>query len=160
MIFIRMKSQLNEIKKLQKLAGIKLNENKENFLSYDDVIKKQQIDNQYSDVIFSNETAKFIEETISIQELRKLNGFSENNGEIELSVSDFKDTDMDEDYYVSKKLMNKIVDGVKLSPIVVDEKYKILDGSHRLAAYSELYYNYSYDYPFDGKLKIYKRISN
>jgi hypothetical protein len=129
-------------------------------LNYNDVIKKQQIDNPYSDTIFSNETSKFVEETISIEKLRQLNGFSEDDGEIEQSVSYFNDTGMDEDYYVSKKLMTKIVDDVKLSPIVVDETYKILDGSHRLAAYSELYYNYSYDYPFDGKLKIYKRISN
>jgi hypothetical protein len=137
-----------------------INESNEKFLTYDDVVKKQRVDNQYSDAIFSKKTAKFVEETISIQELRKLNGFSEKNGEIEQSISYFKDTEMDEDYYVSKKLMDKIVDGVKLSPIVVDENYKLLDGSHRLAAYSELYYNYSYDYPFDGKLKIYRRVSN
>ena len=129
-------------------------------LGYDDVIKKQQIDNPYSDVIFSNENAKFVEETISIEKLRQLNGFSEDYDEIEQSVSYFNVNGMDEDYYVSKKLMNKIVDGVKLSPIVVDENYKVLDGSHRLSAYSELYYYYSYDYPFDGILKIYKRISN
>ena len=129
-------------------------------LGSDYVIKKQQIDNPYSDIIFSNENAKFVEETISIEKLRQLNGFSEDNDEIEQSVSYFNDNGMDEDYYVSKKLMNKIVDGVKLSPIVVDENYKVLDGSHRLSAYSELYYHYSYDYPFDGKLKIYKRISN
>ena len=41
-----------------------------------------------------------------------------------------------------------------------DENYKILDGSHRLAAYSELYFYYGYDFPFDGDLKIYKRIKN
>jgi hypothetical protein len=129
-------------------------------LSYDSVLKKQQIDKPYSDILFSKETAKFVEETINIQKLRELNGFSEDNDEIEQSVSYFNDIGMDEDYYVSRKLMTKIVNGVKLNPIVVDENYKILDGSHRLAAYSELYYNFYQDFPFDGNLKIYKRISN
>jgi len=147
---------LSSIKLIYKGSGVDLLEQ----LNYNDIIKKQQIDNPYSDTIFSNETSKFVEEIISIEKLRQLNGFSEDDGEIEQSVSYFNDTGMDEDYYVSKKLMNKILDGVQLSPIVVDENYKILDGSHRLASYSELYYNYSYDYPFDGKLKIYKRISN
>jgi hypothetical protein len=41
---------------------------------------------------------------------------------------------------------------------VVDENYKLLDGFHRLAAYSELYFYHGYDFDFDGKLKIYKRI--
>ena len=67
---------------------------------------------------------------------------------------------MDEDYEIGRKLMNKIVNGTELNPIVVDEEYKLLDGRHRLSAYSELYYYFGYDYPFDGKLKIYKRISN
>ena len=135
-----------------------LNEN--NHLTYKDVFKKQQIDNPYSDVLFSTENSKFVEEIIDIKKLRELNGFSDDEDEIEQTVSYFGDLGMDEDYTVSKKLMNKIVNGIKLSPIVVDEKYKVLDGSHRLAAYSELYYYHSYDFDFDGKLKIYKRISN
>jgi DNA-directed RNA polymerase beta' subunit len=135
-----------------------LNEN--NHLTYKDVFKKQQIDNPYSDVLFSTENSKFVEEIIDIKKLRELNGFSDDEDEIEQTVSYFDDLGMDEDYTVSKKLMNKIVNGIKLSPIVVDEKYKVLDGSHRLAAYSELYYYHSYDFDFDGKLKIYKRISN
>jgi hypothetical protein len=129
-------------------------------LGYNDVIKKQQIDNPYSDVLFSNKNSKFIEETIDIKELRELNGFSDDEDEIEQTISYFNDLGMDEDYAVGRKLMNKIVDGVQLSPIVVDEEYKVLDGSHRLSAYSELYYYFGYDYPFDGKLKIYKRIYN
>lgn len=135
-----------------------LNEN--NQLTYNDVFKKQQIDNPYLDMLFSTENSKFVEEIIDIRELRELNRFSDDEDEIEQTVSYFNDLDMDEDYSVSRKLMNKIINGVKLSPIVVDEKYKILDGFHRLAAYSELYYYHSYDFDFDGKLKIYKRISN
>jgi hypothetical protein len=131
----------------------------EQVLKYNDVIKKQQIDNPYSDTIFSNKTSNFVEENIHIEKLRNLNGFLEDD-EIEQSVTYFNDVGMDEDYYVSKKLMNKIVDGIKLSPIVVDEDYKVLDGSHRLAAYTELYYYHSYDFEFSGVLKIYKRISN
>ena len=111
-------------------------------------------------MLFSSEAAKFVEEIINIEKLRQLNGFSNDDGEIEQSLSYFNDVGMDEDYFVSKKIMNKIVKGIELSPIVVDENYKILDGSHRLAAYSELYYYHSYDFPFDGNLKIYKRISN
>jgi hypothetical protein len=52
------------------------------------------------------------------------------------------------------------VDGIELSPIVVDENYKLLDGFHRLAAYSELYFYHDYDFDFDGNLKIYKRNEN
>jgi hypothetical protein len=129
-------------------------------LSYNEVLKKQQTGDYYFDFLFSNENSKFIEETIDIRELRELNGFSDDEDEIEHTISYFNDLGMDEDYEIGRKLMNKIVDGVELSPIVVDEEYKLLDGRHRLSAYSELYYYFGYDYPFDGKLKIYKRISN
>jgi hypothetical protein len=129
-------------------------------ITYLDVLQNQQIGNPSSDILFSEENAKFIKEIINIRKLRELNNFSEDNGEVEQSVSEFNNLGMDEDYYISKKLMKKIVNGVKLSPIVVDENYKLLDGSHRLAAYSELYYHHSYDFEFDGNLEIYRRISN
>lgn len=147
-------------KMIDKVKNFKQFVNENNGLTYNDVLKKQQIDNPYSDVLFSTENSKFVEEIIDIKKLRELNGFSDDENEIEQTVSYFNDLGMDEDYSVSKKLMNKIVNGVKLSPIVVDENYKVLDGSHRLAAYSELYYYHSYDFDFNGKLKIYKRISN
>lgn len=147
-------------KMIDKVKNFKQFVNENNGLTYNDVLKKQQIDNPYSDVLFSTENSKFVEEIIDIKKLRELNGFSDDEDEIEQTVSYFNDLGMDEDYSVSKKLMNKIVNGVKLSPIVVDENYKVLDGSHRLAAYSELYYYHSYDFDFNGKLKIYKRISN
>jgi len=147
-------------KMINKVKNFKQFVNENNELTYNDVLKKQQIDNPYSDVLFSTENSKFVEEIIDIKKLRELNGFSDDEDEIEQTVSYFNDLGMDEDYTVSKKLMNKIVNGVKLSPIVVDENYKVLDGSHRLAAYSELYYYHSYDFDFNGKLKIYKRISN
>ena len=149
-----MREQIDRIKNWKQF----LNENNE--LTYNAVFKKQQIDNPYSDVLFSTEHSKFVEEIIDIESLRELNGFSDDEDEIEQTISYFNDLGMDEDYSVSKKLMNKIVNGVELSPIVVDENYKVLDGSHRLAAYSELYYYHSYDFDFNGKLKIYKRISN
>lgn len=147
-------------KMIDKVKDFKQFVNENNELTYNDVFKKQQIDNPYSDLLFSTENSKFVEEIIDIKKLRELNGFSDDEDEIEQTVSYFNDLGMDEDYSVSKKLMNKIVNGVKLSPIVVDENYKVLDGSHRLAAYSELYYYHSYDFDFNGKLKIYKRISN
>ena len=147
-------------KMIDKVKNFKQFVNENNELTYNAVFKKQQIDNPYSDVLFSTENSKFVEEIIDIKKLRELNGFSDDEDEIEQTVSYFNDLGMNEDYSVSKKLMNKIVNGVKLSPIVVDENYKVLDGSHRLAAYSELYYYHSYDFDFNGKLKIYKRISN
>ena len=147
-------------KMIDKVKNFKQFVNENNELTYNAVFKKQQIDNPYSDLLFSTENSKFVEEIIDIKKLRELNGFSDDEDEIEQTVSYFNDLGMDEDYSVSKKLMNKIVNGVKLSPIVVDENYKVLDGSHRLAAYSELYYYHSYDFDFNGKLKIYKRISN
>lgn len=132
-----------------------------NSISYDDVLKKQRQGSPAFDMLFSNENAEFIEEKINIEKLRTSNGFSNNpDDEIEQTVSYFEEVGLDEDYFISRKLMNKIVDGVQLSPIVVDENYKILDGSHRLAAYSELWFYHSYDFPFDGMLKIYKRIKN
>ena len=147
---------LNAIKLIYKGSGGDLLKS----LNYYDVIKKQQIDNPSSDLLFSTENAKFIEENINIEKLRQLNGLSNDDDEIEQTITYFNDLGMDEDYSISRKLMSKIVNGVKLSPIVVDENYKILDGSHRLAAYSELYYYHSYDFQFDGKLRIYKRIFN
>lgn len=140
-------------------------------IEYGVVLKKQQIDKPYSDVLFSNENSKFVEKKIHIKKLRELNNFKDND-EIEQSITYFIDIGMDEDEWVSKKLMKKIVNGIKLNPIVVDENYKILDGSHRLAAYSELYYysKYSSRYDIDrtyindfliyGMLKIYKRVKN
>jgi hypothetical protein len=133
----------------------------ENILTYDEVLKKQKTGDYYFDILFSNKDAKFVEEKIDIEKLRKLNGFNNDiDDELEQTVSNFEEIGFDEDYYISKKLMNKIVNGVELNPIVVDENYKILDGRHRLAAYSELYFYYGYDFSFDGNLKIYKRISN
>jgi hypothetical protein len=130
-------------------------------ISYSDVLKKQEMGNPYSSYIFSNKNSNFIKEKIHIEKLRDFNGFANDiKNELEQTVSYFYDVDMDEDYYVSRKLMNKIVDGIKLNPIVVDENYKILDGSHRLAAYSELWFYHSYDFPFDGMLEIYKRTNN
>ena len=129
--------------------------------SYHDVTEKQEEGDPYFDGIFSNETSEFVEETIDILKLRELNGFSnDRDEELEQTVSYFKELDFDEDYHVSKELMDKIVDGIELNNIVVDENYKILDGRHRLAAYSELYFYYGYDFSFDGDLKIYKRIKN
>ena len=130
-------------------------------LSYQDILKKQEIGNPYAAILFSKEGSEFVEEKINIERLRELNGFhNDMDDELEQTVSHFNEVGLDEDYYVSKKLMNKIVDGVKLNPIVVDEKYKILDGWHRLAAYSELWFYHGYDFPFDGNLEIYKRIKN
>lgn len=130
-------------------------------LSYDDVLKNQQIDKPYSSMLFSNNTSKFTEEKIYIKKLRELNGFdNDTDDELEQTISHFYEIGMDEDYHVSKKLMSKIVDGIRLSPIVVDENYKILDGWHRLAAYSELWFYYGYDFPFDGELDIYRRVKN
>ena len=138
-------------------------------IEYGVVLKKQQIDKPYSDVLFSNENSKFVEKKIHIKKLRELNNFNDDE-EIEQTITYFRDIGMDEDEWVSKKLMNKIINGIKLSPIVVDENYKILDGSHRLAAYSELYYygkyfsrydidkTYINDFLVSGLLKIYKRI--
>jgi hypothetical protein len=151
------------MKDLRKFIATTLREylSEQHILSYDDVIKKQKIGDPYFDGIFSNETSEFVEEKIHIEKLRELNGFHNDiDDELEQTVSNFEDIGLDEDYYVSKKLMNKIVNGTKLNPIVVDEKYKILDGRHRLAAYSELWFYYGYDFPFDGNLKIYKRIKN
>lgn len=130
-------------------------------LSYQDILKKQEIGNPYAAILFSKEDSEFVEEKINIERLRELNGFHNDvDDELEQTVSYFNEVGLDEDYYVSKKLMNKIVDGVKLNPIVVDEKYKILDGSHRLAAYSELWFYHGYDFPFNGNLEIYKRTKN
>ncbi len=125
-------------------------------LSYDDVLNQQKKGSPYSDAIFSNETSEFVEEKIHIDKLRELNEFEDEDQ----TVSYFDEIGMDEDFYVSRKLMNKLVDGIELNPIVVDENYKILDGSHRLAAYSELWLYHGYDFPFDGILKIYKRVKN
>jgi hypothetical protein len=125
----------------------------ENF-SYSDVLKNQQIGNPAYDLLFSDEDAEFELEEINIDKLRKINGFEDGDQ----TLTDFIELGLDEDESITQELFNKIVDGVELSPIVVDENYKLLDGRHRLAAYSELYYFYGYDFYFDGKLKIYKRI--
>ncbi len=135
--------------------------NEQKIFSYSDISKKQEEGDPYFSGFFSNNTSEFVEETIDILKLRELNGFNnDRDDELEQTVSHFKELDFDEDYYVSKELMDKIVDGVELNNIVVDENYKILDGRHRLAAYSELYFFYGYDFPFDGNLKVYKRIKN
>ena len=142
-----------------KSFNIFINESKK--FSYNDVLNKQKIGEPLYDMLFSNEKDEFIEDEIDIEELRNINGiYNDENGEPKQTVSDFEEQDMDEDYYASKILMDKIVNGIELSPIVVDENYKLLDGRHRLAAYSELWFYYGYDFPMDSKLKLYKRIKN
>ena len=151
------------MKDLKKFIATTIREylNEQQTLTYQDVIQKQKIGDPYFDGIFSDENSEFVEEKMHIEKLRELNGFHNDvDDELEQTVSNFDDIGFDEDYYVSKKLMNKIVNGTKLNPIVVDEKYKILDGRHRLAAYSELWFYYGYDFSFDGNLEIYKRIKN
>jgi hypothetical protein len=44
----------------------------------------------------------------------------------------------DEDESIVEKLIKKIEEGVKLSPIVIDEDFYLLDGFHRLMAYHRL----------------------
>ena len=147
------------MKTIKKLIKEIIEENDK--LTYQDILKKQEIGNPYAAILFSKEDSEFVEEKINIEKLRELNGFhNDSDDELEQTVSYFNEVGLDEDYYVSRKLMNKIVDGVKLNPIVVDEKYKILDGWHRLAAYSELWFYHGYNPPFDGNLEIYKRIKN
>lgn len=46
--------------------------------------------------------------------------------------------DMDEDLYNINSLIKKIDSGVKLNPIVLNKKMKILDGNHRFIAYKKL----------------------
>lgn len=137
---------------------LKYNENK---ISYNDVLDKQEVGDPCFSCLFSNETSEFVKDKINIERLRELNGFNNDEGsEIEQTVSYFKEIEADEDYYVSRKLMDKIVDGIKLNPIVVDKNYKLLDGRHRLAAYSELWFYHGYDFPIDDELEVYKRIKN
>ena len=123
-------------------------------LSYDNVLKQQQIGDPAYDLLFSEKDSEFIEEEIDIEELREINGFNSD----EQTISYFVEVGADEDESISRSLFKKIVDGVELSPIVVDENYKLLDGRHRLAAYSELYYYFGYDFDFNGMLKILKRV--
>src|SRR5690554_2263307 len=119
---------MNDLKKFI-ATTIKEYLNEQQILSYQDVTQKQKIGDPYFDDIFSNENSEFVEEKIHIEKLRELNGFHNDvDDELDQTVSNFEDIGLDEDYYVSKKLMNKIVNGTKLNPIVVDEKYKILDG--------------------------------
>ena len=128
--------------------------------SYNDVLKYQQIGDPSSDILFSSENSEFLEETIHITKLRELNNMSneETDDGYEQTLSYFKELGLDEDESITRRLFKKIVDGIELSSIVVDENYKLLDGFHRLAVYSELYFYHGYDFDFDGKLKIYKRI--
>lgn len=44
----------------------------------------------------------------------------------------------DEDVSITKKLMDKLLDNVKIHPIVINEHNFIMDGIHRFAAYWEL----------------------
>jgi hypothetical protein len=59
---------------LKRMVKTYINENK--MLKYGDVMGKQKKGNPTSDLLFSNETSEFIEETINIEELRKLNNLS------------------------------------------------------------------------------------
>lgn len=133
---------------------IRLRESK--LYSYNDVFSKQEIDSYYLNSI-GKEDSKFIKEKIDIKKLRELNGLDldEDTDEIEQTISYFEENGLDEDYNISKELLNKIYDGINLNPIVVNENYRILDGWHRLATYSELYF---YSNSFNGIIDIFKRV--
>jgi hypothetical protein len=90
-------------------------------LSYNDILRKQKIGDPYMINEFGNKTSKFIEDDIHIEKLRKLNGFNNHkDDEIEQTVSNFDELGLDEDYFISKGLMRKIIHGIELNPIVVD----------------------------------------
>lgn len=126
---------------------------REKIYSYEQVMKQQKVNSYYLNPI-GNPNSKFIKEKIHILKLRELNGIDDSEDEKEQTVSYFEEYGLDEDYSISRELLNKIYDGEKLNPIVVDENYEILDGFHRLASYSELYFNSS----IDPQLEIFRRI--
>lgn len=129
-------------------------------LSFDDVFKNQKKGDPKYPWTFSNEDDTFDLETIHIEKLRELNMVENDdveNGYYPMTLTELEELGEDEEYEVSLNLLEKLIDGVELSPIVVDSNYEILDGRHRLQAYSELYFYHKEDYPIDPNLKIYKK---
>jgi len=98
--------------------------------------------NPSSDIIFDmtkSDTFELI--NISISDINAPNN---------LSYEFYYDNDLDEDLSIVHKLVNLLQKGVQLTPIVVDENFKIMDGLHRYVAY---------DYLNMSTISVFKRIS-
>jgi len=94
-----------------------------------------------ANIIFDSEkNDKFIKEKVNINDI-----------ESNLTYNDYiDDPDAEESLGIIHSLVDKIKNGIKLHPIVVDENNKIMDGLHRYIAY--LYLN-------KNEIEVFKRIN-
>lgn len=74
----------------------------------------------YSDFIF-------IEEFVDISNIR---GY--------IPYDECQELDLDEDMAIVEYLVDKYYDGEILPPVILDEQYKVIDGSHRVSMYDYL----------------------
>lgn len=124
---------------------------KQKIYNLEDVQKVQSKDFSSSDIIFDTKpNDKFILTKVNINDIIEKHE--------SLSLDQYKDDDLDEDIHIVASLIDSIVNEKDITPIVIDENNKILDGLHRFVAYRELYEHYGYDFPWDGSLPVYKRI--
>ncbi|QST02478.1 hypothetical protein IMZ31_23805 (plasmid) [Pontibacillus sp. ALD_SL1] len=54
------------------------------------------------------------------------------------TLRECEELDLDEDYYVIKRLMRAYQNGANIPPVILDSNYDVIDGSHRLGAMFEL----------------------
>lgn len=113
----------------------------------DDIQKHQQTNRPSSDIIFgAKDEDTFTKLQIPINSIKAPKG---------LSLSYYKKKGLDEDIYIVEKLMRLIDNGTMITPLVLDENNKIMDGLHRYVAYKEMedYHNGS------NSIIVYKRVN-
>lgn len=101
----------------------------------DDVQKIQSSNKPSSDIIFDAKQGDLFN-------LKNVN-LDDINIDENLTLDFYKNEDLDEDVHIVEKLLNLLDSDIDISPIVLDENYKIMDGLHRYVAHKEYrdYYN-------------------
>lgn len=103
--------------------------------SLDEVQKIQSSNKPSSDIIFgAKERDLFYLKNIDLDDI---------NVDKDLTLDFYKNEDLDEDVYIVEKLLRLLDSDIEISPIVLDENNKIMDGLHRYVAHREYrdYYN-------------------
>jgi hypothetical protein len=103
--------------------------------TFDEVKKIQSSNKPSSDIIFdAKEGDLFILKNIDLDDI---------SIDKDLTLDFYKNEDLDEDVHIVEKLLSLLDSDIEISPIVLDENDKIMDGLHRYVAHKEYrdYYN-------------------
>ena len=113
-------------------------------ISADELQKIQCAGNPSCDIIFDmNDSDVFTLTQVKIKDIVAPKG---------LSLQFYKQKELDEDVSIIARLLKALGDHENITPFVVDENNKIMDGLHRFVAYK-------YYYKDNRMIDVYKRVN-